>query len=192
MFPLLMADKIGDFIVGTALETIETEKLISEFQQTIIKDVYDNDTPVHQVVSNLQEQIHSKGIQMSKVVMEDVYRPSSVAEQNVTTWLMSKNVQAGSSNVASVSIIDDFLAQWTLILVLSRLLNPGSKQNTIWEVTREGPSEYRAVLLQCIRVTVVRVTVVGFMNTLRHSRQAVYPQRRVSRLHLHPTLCKDL
>jgi len=107
MFPLLMADKIGDFIVGTALETIETEKLINEFQKTIIKDVYDNDTPVHEVVSNLQEQIQSKGIQMSKVVMEDVYSPSSVAEQNVTTWLMSKNVQSGSSNVASVRTIND-------------------------------------------------------------------------------------
>jgi hypothetical protein len=38
-----MADKIGDFIIGTALETIETEQLISEFQQTIIK-IHDNDT----------------------------------------------------------------------------------------------------------------------------------------------------
>jgi hypothetical protein len=107
MFPLLMADKIGDFIVGTALETIETEKLISEFQQVIVKDVYANDTPVHEVVSNLQEQIQSKGIQMSSVEMEDVYSPSSVAEKNVTTWLMSKNVKTGSSNVASVSEIND-------------------------------------------------------------------------------------
>jgi hypothetical protein len=33
MFPLLMADKLGDFIVGTAIETIETEKLVSEFEE---------------------------------------------------------------------------------------------------------------------------------------------------------------
>jgi len=32
MFLLLMADRLGDFIVGTAMETIETEKLISEFE----------------------------------------------------------------------------------------------------------------------------------------------------------------
>ena len=109
MFPLLMADRIGDFIVGTALETIETEDLINEFEQVIIKDVYDNDTPVEVVVNNLQEQMQSKGIQMNKVVMEDVYSPSSVAKKNVATWLMSKNVKAGSSNVASVSTSQSFI-----------------------------------------------------------------------------------
>ena len=100
-----MADKIGDFIIGTALETIDTEQLISEFESAIMKDVYENDTPVHEVVNNVQERIRSQGIQMNSVVMEDVYSPSSVAEQNVTTWLMAKNVRAASSNVASVRII---------------------------------------------------------------------------------------
>jgi hypothetical protein len=63
MFPLLMADKLGDFIVGTAVETIETEKLISEFEEVIINDVYENDKPVDSVVNNLQEYIQAKGIQ---------------------------------------------------------------------------------------------------------------------------------
>lgn len=47
MFPLLIANKLGDF-VGTALETIDPEKLNKEFEQEIVKDVYENDTSVCQ------------------------------------------------------------------------------------------------------------------------------------------------
>jgi hypothetical protein len=70
MFPLLMANKLGDFIVGTALETIDTEKLIEEFEREIVKEVYENDTPVRQVVSNFQEYIQSNGTRMNRVVMD--------------------------------------------------------------------------------------------------------------------------
>lgn len=102
-----MADKLGDFIVGTALETIETEKLIKEFEQGIVKDVYENNTPVDKVVHDLQGYIQSKGIQMNRVVMDDVYQPSSMAERNVTTWLTSKNVESGRSSVTPVSTVVD-------------------------------------------------------------------------------------
>ena len=104
MFPLLMADRLGDFIVGTAVETIETEKLISEFEQVIITDVYENDQPVDSVVNNLQEYIQSKGIQLNTVVMEDVYADSEVATRNVNAWLSAKNIAAASSTVATVSL----------------------------------------------------------------------------------------
>jgi hypothetical protein len=103
MFPLLMADKLGDFIVGTAVETIETEKLISEFEQVIVDDVYENDKPLESVVNNLQEFIQAKGIQVNTVVMEDVYAENEVATSNVATWLTAKNLGAASSKVASVS-----------------------------------------------------------------------------------------
>jgi C4-type Zn-finger protein len=102
MFPLLMADKLGDFIVGTAVETIETEKLISEYEQVIIDDVYENDKPVESVINNLQEFMQSKGIQLNTIVMEDVYADSEVAKRNVTTWLTAKNLEAANTKVATV------------------------------------------------------------------------------------------
>jgi len=98
-----MADKIGDIIVATAIESIETERLVAEFEETIINEVYDSDRPVREIVTNLQEQIQSKGIQMSRVVTEDVYMSSPITEGNVETWLMSENVKTGRANVASVS-----------------------------------------------------------------------------------------
>src|SRR5258705_10909192 len=94
-----MADKLGDLIVGTALETIETEKLIKEFEKTIVKDVYENGTPLHQVANDLQGYIQSKGIQMNTVVMDNVYQQNPITERNVNTWITSKDVKSGSSSV---------------------------------------------------------------------------------------------
>lgn len=105
MFPLLMADKLGDFIVGTALETIETEKLVSQFEQVIVDDVYDRDKPVESVVTNLQEYIKSKGIKVNTVVVEDVYTSSKKAAQNVHAWAMSPTIASARREVQKVSFL---------------------------------------------------------------------------------------
>ena len=102
MFPLLMADKLGDFIVGTAIETIETEKLISEFEQVIVDDVYNNDKPVDAVVGNLQDFIKAKGIKINSVVVEDVYSPSATAASNVNTWFNASRLQQAREFVYEV------------------------------------------------------------------------------------------
>ena len=99
MFPLLMADKLGDFIVGTAVETIETERLISEFEEVIINDVYENDQSVDSVANNLQEYIQAKGIQVNTVVIEDVYSESEVARDNVMAWVGSSNLSAARDRI---------------------------------------------------------------------------------------------
>jgi len=103
MFPLLMADKLGDFIIGTALETIETEKLVSEFEQLIVDDVYNNDKPIKSVVSNLQGFIKSRGIQVNTVVMDDVYSSSKKATENVQTWTLSPSIALAKGKVQRVT-----------------------------------------------------------------------------------------
>jgi len=103
MFPLLMADKLGDFIIGTALETIETEKLVSQFEQLIVDDVYDNDKPIESVVGNLQEYIKSRGIQVNTVVMDDVYSSSKKAMENVQTWTLSPSIALAKGKVQRVT-----------------------------------------------------------------------------------------
>jgi hypothetical protein len=97
-----MADKLGDFIVGTALETIETENLVSQFEQVIVDDVYDKDKPVEAVIGNLQEYIKSRGIQMNTVVMDDVYMPSEKAKANVQTWTSSPSIALAKGKVQRV------------------------------------------------------------------------------------------
>ncbi len=104
IFPLLMADKLGDYIVGSAVETIETEKLINEFEQIIVDDVYDKDLSLDTVASNLQDYIKSKGIQLNTVVVEDVYTPSATARSNVSAWASSPIVAAARERVREASI----------------------------------------------------------------------------------------
>ncbi|KAF9530877.1 hypothetical protein CPB83DRAFT_849794 [Crepidotus variabilis] len=103
MFPLLMADKLGEYIVGTAIETIETEKLISEFENTILEDVYDKDKKVEDVVGNLQDYIKTRGIQVNTVVVEDVYRSSDTSKKNVVSWRNAKSLGVARDKVAEVS-----------------------------------------------------------------------------------------
>jgi hypothetical protein len=125
---------------------------------------------------------------MNKVAMEDVYSPSSVAERNVTTWLMSKNVGTGSSNVASVSIMHP-LVQWTLIFALCRSLNLASDLSTIRQLTWREPGD--AALL---RLTKLGMLILAFSSSEIHT--VLYPPRplkRVTRLPFHPNrkLSKD-
>ena len=96
---------MGDYIVGTAIETIETEKLISEFQNTVIEDVYGKDKKVDDVVENLQEYIQKKGVQLNTVVVEDVYRPSDTAKKNVVSWRHAKDLGAARGKVEMVRVI---------------------------------------------------------------------------------------
>ena len=126
-----MADKLGDFIVGTAIETIETEKLISEFEEVIINDVYEKDKPVESVVNNLQEYVQTKGIQMNTVVMEDVYADSAVARENVSTWVGARNLGAATSLVTTVST---FVHQGLFVfkaLIPIRSMNLALKPNSL-------------------------------------------------------------
>jgi hypothetical protein len=51
MFLLMMADKLGDDIFGTAIETIETEKL---FENVIVDDVYGAGNSIDKVTNDLQ------------------------------------------------------------------------------------------------------------------------------------------
>ncbi|KDR79194.1 hypothetical protein GALMADRAFT_243096 [Galerina marginata CBS 339.88] len=103
MFPLLMADKLGDYIIGTAVETIETEKLIGEFEQVIVNDVYGNDTPIEVVTENLQERMRERGAKINTMNIENVYNESETSRKNVALWQASSNVKAARGKTATLT-----------------------------------------------------------------------------------------
>jgi len=94
MFPLLMADKLGDYIVGTALETIETENLIGEFEQIIVSEVYDNNNSIEAVTENLQKKMQERGAKVNTMNIENVYNDTEASKANVTMWQAAKNIQS--------------------------------------------------------------------------------------------------
>ncbi|KIM42301.1 hypothetical protein M413DRAFT_444728 [Hebeloma cylindrosporum] len=93
MFPLLMADKLGDYIVGTAIETMETEKLIGEFEQVILDDVYTKAMPMEDVAQNLQAFMEQRGVKIKTMEVENVYNETETTRQNVAYWEGAKKVK---------------------------------------------------------------------------------------------------
>ncbi|KIM43727.1 hypothetical protein M413DRAFT_443633 [Hebeloma cylindrosporum] len=99
MFPLLMADKLGDYIVGTAIETIETEKLIGEFEQVILDDVYTNAKPIADVAQNLQAFMKERGVKINTLEVENVYNETATTRQNVAYWGAAENLSKARKNI---------------------------------------------------------------------------------------------
>jgi hypothetical protein len=102
MFPLLMADELGDYIVGTAIETIETENLIGEFEQVILDDVYTKAMPMEDVAQNLQAFLQQRGVKIKTIEVENVYNESETTRKNVAHWEGSLNLNQARGKVSPV------------------------------------------------------------------------------------------
>ncbi|KJA21448.1 hypothetical protein HYPSUDRAFT_88064 [Hypholoma sublateritium FD-334 SS-4] len=103
VFPLLMADKLGDYIVGTAVEAIDTEKLIGEFEKVIVDDVYSNAVPVEKVAENLQQYMKEKGRKINTIAVEDIYVPIAAAETNRMLWGKASKLSDAKGSMQPVS-----------------------------------------------------------------------------------------
>ncbi|KAJ3501577.1 hypothetical protein NLJ89_g9277 [Agrocybe chaxingu] len=102
MFPLTMADRLGDYIAGTAVETIETEKLISEYKASIVEDVYGQSRPLEEVMEEVHNKLKERGVKMNKMEVENVYNTSATTEDNVANWKKAVRVGDGKGKVADV------------------------------------------------------------------------------------------
>lgn len=87
MVPLLNAAQLGDYIVGSALETMETEALINQYENIILEDVYGQGKGVEEVTEKVQEQIDKKKTEINTLNVEDVYEPSEAADRNTKVWM---------------------------------------------------------------------------------------------------------
>ncbi|KAH6874241.1 hypothetical protein BKA70DRAFT_1208916 [Coprinopsis sp. MPI-PUGE-AT-0042] len=87
MVPLLNASQLGDYIIGSALETLETEELLAQFQDTILEDVYGQGKSIEEVVENMQQRLEQQQVHMQTLHVDDVYAPSREAEVNVASWM---------------------------------------------------------------------------------------------------------
>jgi hypothetical protein len=98
----MMADKLGDYIVGSAVETIETEKLIKEFENVIVDDVYGAETSIDKVTSGLQETLHQKGVKINTMTVDKIYNETPVTKANKNIWHSAKNIADARGRVSSV------------------------------------------------------------------------------------------
>lgn len=113
----MMADKLGDYIVGTAVETIETEKLIKEFENIIVDDVYSAETPIEKVTNGLQERLHQKGLKINTMAVDNVYNETPVTKANTNIWHSANTIADARRHVSPVCIC---------FLLLLACLNPAA------------------------------------------------------------------
>jgi len=92
IFSLMMADKLGDYIVGSAIETIETEKLIQEFEHVIVNDVYGDETPIEKVTNDLQEKLRQKGMKINTLAVDNIYNETPQTRTNANIWHSSNRL----------------------------------------------------------------------------------------------------
>ena len=117
MFSLMMADKLGDYIVGTAVETIETEKLIREFENVIVDDVYGAGTSIDKVTNDLQEKLNEKGLKLNTMAVDNIYNETPVTKANTNIWYSAKNISDANKLISPVSYVFHIS---TLFLNISR------------------------------------------------------------------------
>ena len=103
IFPLLKADKLGDYIVGTALETIETERLIGEFEQIIVNEVYENNNSIDAVTENLQQKMQERGSKINSINIENAYDETEDSKANVGIWQAATNIKSARGKLKQVS-----------------------------------------------------------------------------------------
>jgi len=103
MFPLTMANRLGDYIAGTAVETIETEKLISEYADDIVENVYGQSKPLESVMEDIHEKLKEKKVVMNRMEVENVYKPSPMMENNIKLWKKSEKISEGRGKVSAIS-----------------------------------------------------------------------------------------
>ncbi|KAH6909943.1 hypothetical protein BKA70DRAFT_180529 [Coprinopsis sp. MPI-PUGE-AT-0042] len=87
MVPLLNASQLGDYIIGSALETLDTEELLEQFQDTILENIYGQGKNIEEVIEGVQQQLEQRHVRVQTLQVDDVYAPSKKAEANVATWM---------------------------------------------------------------------------------------------------------
>ena len=100
-----MADKLGDYIVGTAIETIETESLIKEFENVIVDDVYGGGTSIDKVTSDLQEKLNQKGSKINTIAVDNIYNETPVTKANTNIWHSAKNIAEARVQISPVRVL---------------------------------------------------------------------------------------
>lgn len=102
MFPLTMAKSLGDYITGSAVETFETEKLIQEYEEEILDNVYAQSKPLEVVVEEVYSRCGARGTKLNTMNVDNVYAPSAASERNASVWKTASSVQDGRGDVSEV------------------------------------------------------------------------------------------
>ena len=113
-FPLVLANNLADYIIGTVLGACDIEAAVSKYGPDIINS-HNMGTPVADIISEMSAKLKGEGVTMNTFTVENIYTNSSESLQNKAVWSSTEDLVAGRASVSSVSPLD--------FLVISTILN---------------------------------------------------------------------
>jgi hypothetical protein len=117
VLPLTKASRLGDYIVGSAVEAIEMEELVKQAASEIVNDFYDKSMPLEILIEEVHNKFRTKGMRMQRMDGQDEYQVSSAGETNINAWKEAETVADGKDVVSPVGSIHcvkgDFLKDIT-------------------------------------------------------------------------------
>lgn len=107
VLPLTKASRLGDYIVGSAVEAVEVEGLIKEAAEDIANDFYDKSKPLETLITEFHDKFKTKGVKMKKLDGHDGYNISSLGKSNIKTWKASRKISDAKGMITSVRLSSD-------------------------------------------------------------------------------------
>lgn len=104
MFPLTEAQELGDYVVGTALETISMEKLIRQYQRNIVKSVHSKSKPFTEVVKEIDEKLQRRGAKVQTAYVDDIYT-TYAGERQKEVWTKASNIAEARKTIGKVGVL---------------------------------------------------------------------------------------
>jgi hypothetical protein len=104
VFPLVSANKLADYIIGTSLETVDIEAEIQDVEDDIANLVLEGTENVEDVAKRLHTKLQAEGKTMNTFTVENVYKDTEVSQRNIDAWYSAEDLASGWQLVQKVRL----------------------------------------------------------------------------------------
>lgn len=104
MLPLTTANLLAHAIIGSVLENLDMERLITEVGQAVAQRILGGNESVDDVARELHERLLLRNESTQKLVVENIYRESEESKHNVKIWSEAPDIQSARPHLLRVRI----------------------------------------------------------------------------------------
>ena len=101
-FPLISANNLADYIIGTVLEACDIEAAVSKYGSDIAERIVNQGATVQDVAGEMRARLEREGVTMQTFTVENIYTDSPESVHNRGVWGNAGDLAAGRKLVKSV------------------------------------------------------------------------------------------
>ncbi|KAF8322588.1 hypothetical protein DL93DRAFT_1026162 [Clavulina sp. PMI_390] len=102
MLPLTTANLLAHAIIGSVLENLDMERLITEVGQAVASRILGGNESVDDVARELHERLLLRNENTQKVVVENIYRESEESKHNVKIWSEAPDIKSARPHLLRI------------------------------------------------------------------------------------------